>query len=141
MAILAITASQVQPSTGEQLQTETAGVAIEAGDVVVKDSATQKLRLADADDLASLPVGTVGGIAVGGGALNQKVTFQTGGTIILGAAAGVVQGVVYALSITAGKIVAVAELVTSDDYICILGVGDASDGIKLNIFNSLIQLP
>ncbi len=135
MVDLAITTSEVQEGALAQKTTEIGGVTITAGQVIVKDATTGQMRLAKADDLATAPVGIVGGIALHGSLDEQPVTFQTGGTFVIGSSASVAPGVIYVLSGTAGGIAPAADL-AMDDKVVILGVGDASDGIKMSLFNS-----
>jgi hypothetical protein len=62
------------------------------------------------------------------------------GTITIGAGASVTAGEIFVLSCDADKIAPEADLAASD-YVSILGVGNASDGIDLGIQNTGTQVP
>lgn len=135
MADLSITASQVlPPATGGRYETLLAGAAITAGQLCYKDGTSAKLVDNDAAASASIR-----GVALNDAASGQKITLQTGGTVTIGAAASVAQGVIYGSSSTAGGIAPSADF-ASADYVSILGVGNASDGIALDINNSGIAV-
>lgn len=130
MADVTITAASVKPDSDAVTGTGTAGVAITAGQVVYLNRTTGKLELADADVLTS---SKVAGIALNNAALDQPVTYQTGGTINIGGT--VVVGTVYVASPTAGGVAPWADLLAAD-FVSILGVASTTGKIKLAIFNT-----
>lgn len=137
MADLTITASQVLAGAGAVIETGNAGETITQGQTVYRNSSDKEIYLADADDTAA--TATVLGIALNSASDGQPIKFQTDGTITLGAGAAPTEGVIYVLSGTAGGIAPSADLATSD-YVSILGVGNASNGISLNIQASGFQV-
>ena len=139
MADLSITASEVQPGTGDDAQffNGRAGEAITAGQSVYIDVDTDDtLKLADANNTEL--TATVKGIAVNDAASGQALQLQTRGAVTIGASASVVQGEIYVLSGTPGGIAPEADI-ASMDRVTLIGVGDASDGIILSIAPSAVQ--
>lgn len=128
MADLSITASEVQPVSGSQ-ETLIASEAIDAGEVVRRNSG--QFSLAQADDAGT---DDAYGVALNSAASGQPLTVvKDQGTVTLGSSASVAQGAVYVLSANAaGKIAPEADIATTE-YVTVLGVGTASDGIKLDI--------
>ena len=125
MADLSITTSQIVADS-TQLDSGISGEAITAGMAVYKKAADGKIYKAIDTSAAAA---AAKGIAVSSVfAANQGVSFQKGGTITLGAAAGVTAGAVYGVTDTAGGISLISER-GSGDFITILGVGDASNGL------------
>lgn len=132
MADLSITSSQVQEGDGAVTGDGIAGEAIDAGELVYEDTASTRLKLADADALATA---TVRGIALNDAAEGQPLTFLDFGECILGAAASVGVGTPYFLSTTAGKLAPITDL-GSGDFVCFIGIGTAADRIQVRILNS-----
>lgn len=137
MADLVITASQVQPGTGH-IDNLLAGEALTAGQVAYKKTSDGKAYKAQADGTEE-EAGALG-IVVNDAALGQRVAVQKDASVTLGAAAAPAVGTVYVVSQAAGGIAPLADLVTTDDFISILGVGDATNTLKLGINNSAVQL-
>ena len=129
MANLSITAANVATSLGSQIS-NTAGVAITAGQVIYLDSTTSTMKLADADALLTA---AVTGIAVNSAAAGQPVTYQPNGLITIGAT--VVVGTAYYLSSTAGGICLESDL-ASGDYVTFLGIATTTAIIAINIVQS-----
>ena len=136
MADLAITATQVLKSTGAVIQNVTAGATVTAGQTVYKDVSVGTYKLAQCDGTSE--EATCAGIALHAATSGQPLQIQSGGTIIIGAAASVVEGMVYTLSDTAGGIAphTDADDPISTEYATVLGVGDGSSGIVMSINNS-----
>ena len=136
MVDLAITAAQVLPDTTYPIRTGIAAAAITPGQVVCYDSASNTVKLWDANDTL---VNTLQpGIAVGqAAAAGQTIQWQEapGAEITLGAGAAPGVGTVYVGSATAGGIAPVADL-ASGWLRAILGVGKATNKIKLVAWNS-----
>jgi len=137
MADLVITASQVKKGAGADVFNGISGASINAGQLCYLDAADNQLKLVDAD--VSAIVSTIKGVALCDAETDQPLQVQTLGTITIGAAASVSKGEIYVASGTAGGIAPEGDLAVSD-FVSILGVGDASDGIVLSIFNSGVQL-
>lgn len=137
MADLSITAANVDLLSGSERQ-GTFGATVTAGQAVYKDTADNNdLKLAQADGTAL--EATVAGIALNGGADGQPGDYQTAGVIDIGATA--TEGEIYVLSQTAGGICPEADIVTEDDYVTIIGVGNSDGNISLNIHVSGAQIP
>lgn len=130
MADLAITEAQVQTDSIANCSRGIAGEAITAGQTLYKKTADGKMWLADCD--ASSATAECLGIAVCDAAPEQVVSFQTKGTILIGAAASITAGTPYFLSPTAGGIGLDADILAAD-YLVYLGIGDDSAGIVLDI--------
>ncbi len=106
-----------------------AGAAITPGQVVYADPAAGNL-IKPAQASSPIQAQNVVGIALGSAALNQPVTYATGGDITLptsGANTTLMSGSVYVLSAgTAGNLIATAELPGSGSFITLLGVGNGT---------------
>jgi len=129
MADLSITTTQIIPTSDRtKISHGKCGEAITAGQSIYLKASDGKYWKADCDAAASAQCR---GIAIASTlAANQEVTLQTGGTITIGAGASITAGVVYVVSGTAGGIAPEGDM-TTDDYMCILGVGNGSDGIVM----------
>lgn len=138
MADLSITAAQVLPGTGAKYFDGTAGATITAGDLCYYDTSAGTVKLADANDSAT--TATVAGIALNGASAGQPVKLQTAGTITIGAGASITAGEIYVASATAGGICPEGDL-AAGHYVSMIGVGDASDGIVMEINNSGVEVP
>lgn len=134
MADLSITAAQVISGADADFYDGTAGATITAGQVIYQDSVDSLLKLADAD--GSLAKANAKGIALHGASLNQPLRIQTSGTITLGAAAAPVVGKVYKLSITPGGISPFDDQDAGGQYDTNIGVGAATNTVKLAIYAS-----
>jgi hypothetical protein len=137
MTALSITVTQVMPGSAatDQFTNGLAGAAITAGQAVYYDTATETWKLADANDTAA--TAAAGGIALNGAASGQPVRVQTAGSVTLGAAAAMTVGEVYCVSIAAGSIVPVADLLTTN-RVTILGVASTAAILQLRINNTQI---
>lgn len=120
---LSITAANLAPSSAAVMRDGVAGVAITAGQLVYKDTADNKLKLADANGASAL-IRTPIGIASNSAGIGQNVRYilsdpalTIGGTVSNGA--------VYVLSATAGGVAPVADL-TTGWYPCVVAVGISS---------------
>ncbi len=132
MSDLSITASQVLPSTNAIKAQGVAGATITQGQPLCK-VADGTLKPADAND--STLNGNIVGIALNAASTGQPVTYETGGDITLGAGAAPVSGVVYVVSGTPGGIAPAADIASGWKVIT-LGVGNASNGLRLGLNNS-----
>ncbi len=136
MADLSITAANVVAASDAVILSGTLGETATAGQAVYLDSATKKLRLADAD--LSVTTAAAVGILLNGGSDDQPADYAIAGGIDLGATLGVTT--IYVLSGTAGGIAPAADLATSD-WATILGVGTAADNLKIGLIVSGVQVP
>lgn len=135
---LVITVAQVLP--GADCVIERGGIAGEAiarGQPLYQLASDSRLYKADAD--ASDAAAAAVGIALNDVAAGGPVDYAKGGTIILGAAAAPAKGTIYVVGSVAGNINPSVDL-ASNWRVTILGVGDASNGIKLQINRSGIAL-
>lgn len=131
MASFVPTASAVLQSTSAISEHVIAGAAINAGQLVYKDTTdSNEYKLADADAVASA---VIAGIALNDAEDGQPLRVQTGGTVTIDAVATV--GRVYTASTTAGSI-ATAGDAASGDFVSVFGVGITSTTIKIGIINS-----
>ena len=129
MADFSVTASGVIAQSGASTKDVTAGATVTAGQVVYKDTADSKYKLADADVLASAKAE---GIALHGASNGQPLRIIVGGSVYLGA--NVVAGQVYVASTTPGGIAPYGDLATGD-YVTVLGVGDGTN-LDLSLYVS-----
>lgn len=131
MADVTVTAANVVPAAGANVQKVTAGATVTAGQAVYKDAtASSKAKPCDADAEASA---VCAGIALSSASLDQPLFIATGGDVGFGAIFTV--GTTYCVSTTAGGIAPEADL-TTGDYKSILGVATTTSNLRLNIFNS-----
>jgi hypothetical protein len=116
---LSITVASVAPHTGtvspSVIERGTAGATITAGQAIYLDSATNTLKLADAD--ASLATAYGKGIALHGSLSGQPLSYVSGGFFTPGAT--LTKGAVYGVSATAGGIDLMSDL-TTNAHPCIL---------------------
>lgn len=133
MADLSVTAANVRRGAEYVETTGTSGEAITVGQLVAEDTSDGKLYLADCDS-GTTQRRKITGVALSAtSAVDQKVTYVSGGYVNPGAA--VTSGEIYVLSGTAGAICPEGDL-ASGDTVSILGVGYSSSLIRLSIFNS-----
>lgn len=135
MADLTVTATNVDPKQASQGQ-GTAGVQIDAGELVYKDTADQnKYKLADASAQAT---SILAGVASNSAGANQPFSFVKDGAFNPGATSA--KGTIYVLSTNAGKIATSTDL-ASTNYVSIVGVGTATNELTVRLQNSQIQVP
>lgn len=120
---LSITAGSLIPSTSAVMRSGTAGVAITAGQLVYKDTADGKLKLADANGASAL-IRTPIGMAAASAGIGQPLRYivsdpdlTIGGTVSNGAA--------YVLSATPGGIAPIADQ-TTGWVPCLVAIGISS---------------
>ena len=135
MADITQTPANVDAGTGAGYANGTAGETIVAGDMLYIKAADGKLWKAINSAAASA---VAVGIALDGGAAGQPITYQTRGGIDVGGT--VVVGEIYCVSANAGKLAIEAD-VTTAKYVTIIGVGTASDNIKMGILVSGVPVP
>ena len=132
MADLTVTPAQVLKGANAEIESgRLAGEVIDAGESVYLKASDQKWWLADNGTAAEA---AVKGIALASATVaGQPIDVQKGGTITIGAGASVTAGLILVASANGGKLAAVAD-VTSGLFMTVIGIADASDGIKLGIF-------
>lgn len=143
MADLSITAGNVVAGSNASKELGVAGATITAGQVVYKDSADGKFKLADANS-ATVAARTAYGIALNGASDGQPLQVQTSGDITIGATVTV--GNVYVLSGTPGGIgvgggPGPASDLVSGWYTNVIGVGQTSAILTLRIFTAGVAVP
>lgn len=121
MADITVTAANVAPNTGtvapSVITRGTAGATVTAGQSIYLDSATNTLKLADAD--ASTATASAVGIALHGSLTGQPLAYVTGGFFTPGAT--LTKGQVYCVSTTAGGIAPISDTVAATGaHPCIL---------------------
>jgi len=138
MADPSITPSAVVPPTTNVVP-GIAGEAILAGQSVYSDSTdSNKIKLADCN--ASAATATAVGLAANSApAAGQPVSYLTDGDMTMNAV--LVQGEIYLVSATAGGISPEADIVTTDDYVSIIGVAKSTTVLSIKINNSGNQIP
>ena len=136
MADLSITAANVEAASTAVEYQGTAGATITAGGSVYEDSTdSNKLKLADADALATA---AAKGIALHGASDGQPLRIITEGDLNPGATVAI--GEIYCVSDTAGGIKPVGDLV-STEYVTPLGIGTTTANIKVQIQVSGVAKP
>lgn len=132
MADISITAANVIAGAGAEVKHGTAGATITAGQVVYREAATGKFKLADCDS-ATAEVRSPYGIALNGASDGQPLAVLRSGLITIGGT--LTAGVAYYLSPTAGGIAPVADL-TTGDYPSVLGIATTTAIMKVAIAES-----
>jgi predicted transcriptional regulator len=136
MADLSITAANVVAGNGASIVNGTAGATITAGQVVYKDVADGRYKLADAN--ASAATAEAVGIALHAASNGQPLAILSQGTLTPGAT--VVVGTVYVASATPGGIAPAADL-TTGWRTTVLGVGITAATIAVDIQVSGVAVP
>ena len=129
---LSVTAANVALVSGGVNKDNVAGEAFTAGQVVYLKTSNNKWMKAQCDGTAEeAGSGTVLGIALNTGVLNQPAAVQISGVINIGATVTV--GEIYLLSDTAGGIVPEADITTSTERVLLIGIGATSANIDMNV--------
>jgi hypothetical protein len=126
MADLSVTPASVRPF-GEILR-GTAGGTITAGQTIRRNTSNQFVVSSDDSALNA----ATAGIALNGASANQPVDYMNAGLIDMGATVAV--GKVYVQSTSGG--VAPVDDVAGGEFITVLGIGTASNRLKLGIIQS-----
>jgi hypothetical protein len=135
MADLVQTAANVQLMQASAGTKEyVAGEAVTQGQPVYK-ATDNKAYLTDANVAAKH---AAVGFALTPAATNESFLVQQTGKIDLGAT--LTQGTIYVVSATAGKVAPEADLTTGDN-VCILGIAESADTLKIAIINHNIAKP
>jgi hypothetical protein len=128
MANLSITPANVIPAIGVQFARGTAGATILAGQPLYLDSVTNTLKLADSN--ASAATSECVGVSVCGASAGQPIAYLSEDDDFTLGATGLVIGMVYVVSATAGSICPITDM-TSGDYVTQIGTAKSSTKIKL----------
>lgn len=136
MADLTITAANVISGSGAKTTNGTAGATITAGQVVYRDGADSKYKLADNDSATAAARNPVG-IALNGAANGQPLRVHEEGPITIGAT--MVAGESYYLSGTPGGIAVRADVTTGDDPV-LIGVATSTTVLEVNIADPGVTL-
>ena len=136
MADLSITAANVVVPGRATRRRGTAGAAIAAGEVVYRDAADGKFKLADADASFMTGVGKVF-LALNSAANNQPTEVAEAGDINMGSV--FTAGTSYYLSATPGKIAPRADL-GAGDRVILLGVAKSATQIAFRPIVSGVTL-
>jgi len=127
MTDLVITAASVQKTDTTSIKEGVAGVAILAGQYIVRDPTTRRMVLGDGDvavtDIAN------SGVALNSAAIGQPVDYAWDGDVNMGAV--LAAGRVYVLSSTPGAIAPVADL-ASGDFTLVLGIARTTSVLALH---------
>jgi hypothetical protein len=127
MTDISVTATSVVAS-GARVQNGTAGATVTAGQVVYKEAATGKFKLADSDSTTAA-VKAAYGIALNGASDGQPLAVATSGDVAFNAV--LTAGSAYYLSETPGGIQPAADL--SGEDVIFLGLAKSSTVLALDI--------
>lgn len=129
MADISITAANVVKGSNAVVEAGTAGAAITAGQVVYKDAADGKYKLADADG-ATAAAKAPRGIALNGASDGQPLSIIRSGDVTIGAT--LAAGTAYYLSPTPGGIAPVADVLSGDDVV-LIGLAESTSVLAVDI--------
>lgn len=132
MTDLSITAANVVKGANAVTEQGISGATITAGQVVYRDAADLKYKLADCDS-ATAAVRAPRGIALNTASDGQPLQILKEGSITIGAT--LTAGTTYYLSATAGGIAPLADL-GSGDYPTIIGIATSTSVLKVNLTES-----
>lgn len=129
MADLTITAASVLRGSNARVESVIFGATITQGQVVYKDAADGRVKLADTDS-ATAAQKVPYGIALNAGANGQPGLVQVSGDITIGAT--MVAGTTYYLSPTPGGIAPLADVAIGYDY-TIMGIAISTTVLRMGI--------
>lgn len=135
MADLSITPASVVPTAGCNIEHGTAGVAIDAGEVIYVAAGLAQLA-----DCTTAAKAGVRGIAVCSADAGQPISWATSGIVTTGATSA---GVGLWVSDNAGKLGPISDRGTTD-YLSLVGIGYNENppyGISLHLYASAIAIP
>lgn len=128
MADIAITAANVLKTSTTKTKDGVAGVAILAGQYIVRDPVTRRMILGDGDVLVTDV--EYSGVALNTAAIGQPVEYAWGGDLTVGAVL-TGPGRIYILSSTPGALAPVADLAVGD-FTLVVGIAKSTSIITLN---------
>ena len=129
MADISITAANVVKGSNAVVEPGTAGATITAGQVVYKDAADGKYKLADADS-ATAAAKAPRGIALNGASDGQPLSIIRSGDVTIGAT--LTAGTAYYCSPVAGGICPLADVASGDDVV-LLGLAKSTSVLAVDI--------
>jgi hypothetical protein len=130
MSDISITAANVAAGSDAVIERGTAGATITAGQVVYRDAADSKYKLADSDN-ATAAIRNPIGIALHGASNGQPLAIQKSGDITIGGT--LTAGTAYYLSSgTPGGIAPLADIASGDDPI-LLGLATSASVLRIDI--------
>lgn len=132
MADLIITPANILPGTTAAYLIGAAGVAVTAGQPVYLDAATNQFKLAKANGTQA--EATMKGVTLNPADIGQSVRIFTGGDLVLGTGTGLVVGMLYTLSATAGKFAPITDQVAGW-WAVLAGIGAIGNILKVSIVN------
>lgn len=136
MADLSVTASAIKPRGSTVIDHGLSGATVTALQVVYKEAATSKLKLAD-NDSATAEVRAVHGLTLHAALDGQPLAVAKGGEVDTGAI--LTAGVDYYLSGTPGGICPRADVTTGDDPIRI-GIALSTSVLKIDFADPNVTL-
>jgi hypothetical protein len=129
MADITITAASVVAAAAATKESGIAGATITAGQVVYKDPADNKYKLADGDSATAIIRKPIG-IALNGASNGQPLAIVKAGDVTIGAT--LTAGAVYILGDDAGGISPIADGASGDDVV-IIGVATSTTVLRVGI--------
>jgi len=137
MADITITAANVAFVSGQKIH-GTAGATVTAGMPVYIDSSdSSELKGCDADAEASA---ACVGIALHAASDGQPLTYAAPGSVVnMGATLTV--GEIYVCSTTVGGVAPEADIITTGDYVTVLGVATTAANLKFTPIVSGVAIP
>lgn len=140
MAILVRDKTKVRSveTTSAQLVTGTLGEEGEAGQSVRLSSSDNKYYLSDANTIDPI-LSEFDGTLLNGGAENEKVAIQIGGTFYPGVDA--VEGMLYCVSATAGEIEEATSSLVTGNNTTLIGYGDENGNIVISKLETGLTIP
>ena len=129
MADISITAANVVKGSNAVVEAGTAGATITAGQVVYKDAADGRYKLADADS-ATAAAKAPRGIALNGASDGQPLSIIRSGDVTIGAT--LTPGTAYYLSPVAGGIAPLGDVLSGDDVV-LIGLAESTSVLAVDI--------
>ena len=129
MADISITAANVVKGSNAVVEAGTAGATITAGQVVYKDAADGRYKLADADS-ATAAAKAPRGIALNGASDGQPLSIIRSGDVTIGAT--LTAGTAYYLSPVAGGIAPLGDVLSGDDVV-LIGLAESASVLAVDI--------
>jgi hypothetical protein len=136
MTDISITAANVVAAAAATKESGIAGATITAGQVVYKDPADNKYKLADGDSATALIRKPVG-VALNGASAGQPLAIAKSGLVTIGAT--LTAGTAYYLGDDPGGISPLADVASGDDVV-FLGIATTTAILNLNIIITGVTL-
>lgn len=136
MADISITAANVVAAAAATKEMGIAGATITAGQVVYKDAADNKYKLADGDH-ATAAIRKPIGIALNGASNGQPLAIVKAGAVTIGAT--LTAGTAYYLGDDPGGICPLADVASGDDVV-LIGVATSTSVLQVGIVITAVTL-